>query len=272
MTQPAAPGPADAAGAPAGPARVHRWRRWWIALAVIAAVALAVVAAEAIARAVVTQTIRAQAASGFGVRVEQVEVDVTGIILRQLVAGSLNEVRLDVDGVPVGSAGGASVSVDLRHVVPDGSTFGNGSATIRLTEDQMRELLADAPGADATTVSLEDPYVTVTILVPSEGGVPISAAFSPTVASGDLVLSPAQLRVAGADVSLDALRERFGVAADGAMTGWRLCLQAALPSALTLGSVAVDGDELVATFSVDPRILTDPDARRPGTCADGAVP
>lgn len=271
MTQRPAPGPAGGAGAPTGPGH-HRWRLWWIALAVIAAVALAGVAAEAIARAVVTQTIRAQAASGFGVPVDQVDAVVPGIILRQLAAGSLNDVRVAVDDVPVGTVGGVSVSVDLRHVVPGSGTFGNGSATVRLTEDQMRALLAGAPGAEAATVSLEDPYVTATLPIPIPGDAPLTAAFSPTVSSGALVLSPARLRIAGADISLEGLRQRFGAAADVAMTGWRICLQAALPAGLTLGSVAVDGEELVVTFGIDPGILTDPLARRPGTCADGDAP
>lgn len=272
MTEPAPTRPSGPAGgtAPAARARGRRW--WWIALAVVVGLALTAVAAEAIARAAVVQTVRAQVASGFGVPLEQADADVPGIVLRQLVAGSLNEVRVHVDGISVGGAASVPVSIDLRHVDPRNRTFGNGSATIRLTQDQVRALLADAPGADAATVSLEDPYVTVAVSIPPAGGLPVLASFSPTVSAGDLVLAPARLNVAGADIGLDALRERFGVAADAAMTGWRICLQATLPAGLTLGSVAVDGDELVATFGIDPAILTDPDARRPGTCAEDAVP
>lgn len=262
--------PSGVAREAAPAARGRRW--WWIAVAVVAGLAVASVGAEAIARAVVVQTIRDQAASGFGVPPEQVDADVPGVILRQLAAGSLNDVRVDVDDVSVGGAASVPVSIDLRHVDPWNGTFGNGSATIRLAEDQVRALLADAPGADAATVSLEDPYVTVAVSIPAAGGIPVVASFSPTVSSGDLVLAPARLSVAGADIGLDALRERFGVAADVAMTGWRICLQAAMPAGLTLGSVAVDDDELVATFGVDPAILTDPDSRRPGACAEDAVP
>lgn len=272
MTGPASARAADAADEATPPARARRWRWWWVVVAVITGLALASVAAEAIARAVVVQTVRSQAAAGFGVPVEQVEADVPGVVLRQLAAGSLNDVRVGVDGVSMGGAVGVSVSIDLRHVDPWDRTFGNGSATVRLTEDQMRVLLADAPGADAATVSLEDPYLTVAIPIPIAGGVPVRAAFSPTVSAGELVLAPARLQVAGADIGLDVLRERFGIAADAVMTGWRLCLRAALPAGLTLGSVAVDGDELVATFGIDPAILTDPDSRRPGTCAEDAVP
>ncbi len=272
MTGPAPTRPAGAAGEAALAPRARGRRWWWIAAAVIAGLAVAAVGAEAIARVVVVQTVRSQAAAGFGVPVEQVDADVPGVVLRQLAAGSLNDVGVDVDGVRVGGVASVPVSIDLRHLDPWNRTFGNGSATIRLTEDQVRALLADAPGADAATVSLEDPYVTVAVSIPAGGGIPVLASFSPTVSSGDLVLAPARLNVAGADIGLDALRERFGIATDAAMTGWRICLQATLPAGLTLGSVAVDGDELVATFRIDPAILTDADARRPGTCAEDAVP
>lgn len=264
--------PTGAAGEMAPAARARRGRWWWIALTVIAGLTVASTGAEAIARAVVVQTIRDQVAAGFGVPVEQVDADVPGLVLRQLVAGSVDDARALVDGVSMGDAAHAPVSIDLRHVDPWSGTFGNGSATIHLTEDQVRALLAGAPGADAASFSLEDPYVTVAVSIPTGGGIPVLVSFSPTVSSGDMVLAPTRLNVAGADVGLDALRERFGISAGAAVPGWRICLAATLPDGLTLGSVAVDGAELVATFGLDSAILTEPDPGRRGTCAEDAVP
>ena len=117
MTGSAPTHPSEAAGE-AAPAARTRGRRWgWIAVAVVAGLAVAAVGAEALARGVVVQTIRDQAASGFGVSPEQVNADVPGVILRQLVAGSLNDVRVDVGDVSVGGAASVPVSIlSLIHI------------------------------------------------------------------------------------------------------------------------------------------------------------
>ena len=48
---------------------------------------------------------------------------------------------------------------------------------------------------------------------------------------------------------------------------WTVCIAEYIPAGLTLTSIAVDGDQLVADFDVDGQIVGDPALQANGTCA-----
>ena len=92
-------------------------------------------------------------------------------------------------------------------------------------------------------------------------------ALTPSASEGDIVLTPSRLQVANGEVTADGLREQFGALADAVLRDWTVCIAEYIPAGLTLTSIAVDGDQLVADFDVDGQIVDDPALQANGTCA-----
>lgn len=254
-------------------AEVPRKRRrvwpWIVALVIV--VVLAVVAwfvAEAVARDLVERTIKTEIAKQLSLPADhEVDVEVPGAVIPQLIGGSLNQVTVSSQDVPVGSFTG-DVTVTATEVpIQQGVDMGGATATVALDETQLRGLMSTVEGFPADTLGLADPNVTMSTALTFFGlEVPIGVALAPTVADGDLVLRPDSFEVAGAQIDAAALSEQFGRLADLVVRDWPVCLAQYIPAGVTLTDVAVDGDQLVATADVDGAIVTDASLQANGTC------
>ncbi|MBZ4488504.1 DUF2993 domain-containing protein [Microbacterium sp. cx-55] len=268
-TQPTEPFPSEWREQPVARRRHRRWP-WLVAiLVVLALVVAAFFAGEWIARDLITKGVQQQVVSRLALPADQeVDVDIPGSVLFQLAAGTIDEVRLSSDDVTVGDVSG-DISVDLRQVkIWDGPTMADGAATVTLDEQQVRSLLATVDGLPAESVGLAAPNVTASTELSLFGAaIPLQIALTPSAADGDLVLSPAALQLAGADITADGVRERFGALADPLLQGWRVCIAQYLPAGVPLQAVRVEGSVLVADFAVDGTLLTDAGQRAKGTCA-----
>jgi hypothetical protein len=97
--------------------------------------------------------------------------------------------------------------------------------------------------------------------------VPVGVALTPRAQEGQLVLSPTSLRVAGAEISAEAILRQFGALASTVVRDWDVCIAQYLPDALTLTDVSVQRSAVVADFEIDSSILRDESARENGTCS-----
>jgi hypothetical protein len=255
------------------PAETPRRRRrvWpWI-VALIVVVVLAVVAffaAETLARDAVERTVTTEISERLALPADhEVAVDVPGLVIPQLLGGSLNEITVSSEDVPVGSFQG-DVTVTATDVpIQQGADIGGATATVTLDEAQLRSLLATVEGFPAETVGLDDPNVTMSTELQVFGvGFPIGVALSPSVSGGDILLTPASFDLAGAEVDAAQLTNRFGPLADIVVRDWPVCLAQYIPAGVTLTGVEVDGDTLVAEADVDGGIVTDPALQENGSC------
>ncbi|WP_127820089.1 LmeA family phospholipid-binding protein [Microbacterium sp. CPCC 204701] len=241
---------------------------WLVAFGIV--IVLAVVAwfaAEVIARQIVTGVVRDQVRSQLALPESQpIDVDIPGAMIPQLVGGTLDELTMASDDVEVGRFAG-DVVVVAQDVPIRGGSMGGATATVTLDEEQLRGLVSTIAAFPADTVSIDAPVVTMSMRVPLFGvGVPVGVALTPDAVDGDIVLTPASLRLAGAEVGADALRDQFGQVADLVLRDWTVCVAQYLPAGVTLTDVAVDGEVLVAGFDVDGAITTDPALRATGSC------
>lgn len=254
------------------PAPRRRRRAWpWI-VAFVIVVVLAVVAwfaAEAIARDVVTKTVRTEIAERLSLPADhEIDVEVPGVIIPQLIRGSLDQITVASADVPVGSFEG-DVTVTATDVpIREGADIGGATATVTLDEPQLQSLLSTVDGFPADTVGLDEPNVTMNTTL-SVFGVefPVGVALTPSVADGDIVLTPATFDLGGSQIEASALSDRFGSLADVVVRDWTVCLAQYIPAGVTLTDVAVDGDVLVADADVDGGIVTDPALQANGTCS-----
>lgn len=255
----------------AAPARAPRRRRGrWIAVLVVVVVLLvaAVVAAEFIARSVVTGTVRTLVVKNVGLPADQdVDVQLSGLVLPQVITGRLDDVTVSSDDVTLGPITG-DVRVELRGVPVSGASAADGGvASVRVDQDQLRSLLAQIPDFPSGTVSVAAPDVTFETSLSLFGiAIPIGATVAPGAAEGDLTLTPSAFSVGGNAIDADTLRGQFGGIADPLVQTQSLCIADRLPAGLTLTSATVQGQDLVATFDVAGGILDDPALQADGSC------
>lgn len=251
------------------PARRRRrvWP-WLVVLAIVVAlVAGAAVAAEAIARGLVTTAVRTLISS----QVEssgEVDVDVPGLIVPQLLSGTLDQVDVSADDVSIGGLTG-DVSVTALGVPISGDAAARGgTATVRLDTQELQALLSRVDGFPAENVGMQSPNVTFSTEFSIFGiGIPVGVSLTPGAAGGALTLTPASFQAAGGEVDAQQLRQQLGGVADGVIRDWSVCIQDQLPAALTLTGVTVDpSNELVATFDVNGAVVVDRTLLQPGSC------
>lgn len=246
----------------------RRGRGLVVLLVVLVVVAVLAVVAELVARQVVPGAVRSTVVEQLQLPAEQpIDVEVDGILLPQLIAGTLADVRIASQDVTVGDFSG-DVTAQLAGVPIRGDRAADGgTAEVRMTIEQLRSLLATIDGLPAETIELDAPNVRASTELDLLGAtIPLSLALEPRAADGDLVLAPVEGTVAQATVTADQLREQFGTLLDPLLQDRSVCIATSLPAALTLRSIEVIDDEVVAGFDVDGGIIHDPALQANGTC------
>jgi len=253
------------------PARRRVWP-WIVGFAIVAVLAVAAwFAAEAIARQIVTGVVQDQVRTQLSLpEDQQIDVEVAGAVLPQLIGGTIDELTISSDDVPLGDTGvTGDVTVNARGIPVRGeSGLSGATAKVSLDEQQLQALMSSIDGFPADTVGLAAPDVTMTLELTLFGvKIPIGVALTPSAVDGDIVLTPASFTLGQSEVTADALREQFRGLADAVLRDWDVCVADRLPAGATLTGVAVDGGALVADFEVDGRIAVDPTLQENGTCA-----
>lgn len=241
---------------------------WGIVLVVVGVlVAAAAMSAEWFARSAVEGGVRTLVVSQLGLAGQEVHVEAGGLVVPQLISGTLDEVTVTASDVSVGPiSGDVTVTVTGMPIRADAPAEA-GAATVRLDEQQLRALLGTVEGFPADAVGIADPDVTVSAEIAALGAAfPVGVALAPGAAHGEVVLTPRSFTLGEAQVTAEELQERLGGFADTLAREWHVCVAEHLPAALTLTSVAVDGPELVAGFDIDGRVVVDSALRQKGAC------
>ncbi|KAA9089914.1 LmeA family phospholipid-binding protein [Microbacterium radiodurans] len=270
QTQPTLPLP-EAASPASSPRRRRGWIGWLIAIVIV--VGLAIVAwfvAEHITRDILTRTVREQVITQLALpEDQQVDVGFDEPVLPQVIGGRLDRLDVSSDAVPLGDVV-ADVSVRARDVPirVDAGDIGSAEATITFGEDQLQTLLAQVEGVPEAGLTLVPPDVRVEAdLSLFALTVPLGIDLTPSAVDGDIVLTPAVVRIGGAELTTEGLRDRFGSAADAVLRDYPICIRDRLPAGLTVREVRVERAALVAEVDVDGAIIRDPALQANGTCA-----
>lgn len=265
-------GPATPLLPASSPGAGRRRRRWpWIVgvAIVLALAAVAWVAGEQIARGIVERTIREQAITQLSLPADQdIVVEVIGPVLLPLLVGNLGDVHVSSKDVPIGDFS-ADVAVRAQDVPIRGDGDWSGAyASITLDDEQLQALLANLDEFPADSVQIDAPDIAVTFeLNALLTTVPVGVALTPRAEAGELVLTPTSLRLAGAEISAEAILRQFGALASTVVRDWDVCIAQYLPAALTLTDVSVAPRAVTAEFEIESSILRDDAARQKGECS-----
>lgn len=276
----ASPAPDAASGAglpprpplPSAPVAVpppRRRARWpWVLGIIVVVLAALVVGGEFVARAVVAQQIRSQVITALKLPADQqIDVNVGGIVLPQLVAGRLDDVRLSSRSVAIGPITSA-VDVDATGVPIRGGELGSAKGTFRITADQLEKAITAAAGSTPIdSVTLDGKDVKATGSVKLFGAtVPLALALTPGAAGGELTFTPTSATIGAMTLDASDTSSPFASALKPLFATQMLCIADRLPAGVHLSGLRVEGEALVATFSADSAITTDPKLLENGTC------
>lgn len=247
--------------------RPRRRARWpWVVLFVVVLLAVLVVAAEIIARSVVPSTVRSLVIDELDLPADQqLDVQASGILLPQLIGGSLERLDLSSDAVTIGGITGAA-EVTATDVPLRGGALGSAAGTIAIDQSQFAEML-ERSELPVNEITLEEPDVTV------HGGIPVfgreialALTLTPAADDGDVMLTPVSAQVAGNEVDLQRLAALLGGVGEALAGPQRVCIADQLPAGITLTGLRIEGTAVVADITADGRIAVDETLLEPGTC------
>jgi len=241
--------------------------RWpWVLLVVVVVVAALAVAAELLARSILPGVVRSTVIEQLQLpQDQQLDVEADGILLPQLIAGRLDDLHLSTDRVTVEGVTGAA-DVTATGVPLRGGELGGVTGTVRIDESQFAALLSDAE-VPIDSVSFAEPDAVVSGTVPVLGmSVPLSLTVTPSVAGGDLTLSPKAVAIGGVEVDADQVRSTLGSLGEQLTRTWTVCIADRLPAGVVLTGLEVVGTEAVIDVDVDGAIVTEETLRDRGAC------
>ncbi|MFK3679519.1 DUF2993 domain-containing protein [Microbacterium sp. NPDC090218] len=258
------PGSVSEQKAEAAPRRRRRWP--WVLLIVVVVLAALVVAAEFIARAVLPGIVRSIVVEQLDLPADQqLDVETEGLLLPQLIGGTLDSLHLSTDSVTLEGITGAA-DVTATDVPLRGGDLGGASGTIRIDQAEFTSLLT---GTDLLidSVEFEAPNATVSGSISVFGAaVPLSLTLTPGAVEGDLELTPVAASIGGLDIDLDHLGSTLGSLGQGLTQPQRVCIADQLPAGLTLTGLEIVDGAAVIDIDVDGAIVTDASLQDKGVC------
>ena len=257
-------GTADAVAATPATRKRERWP--WVLLIIVVVLALLAVAAELVVRSVLPGIVRGIVIDQLDLPADQeLDVEAEGILIPQLIGGTLDTLHLSTDSVTLQGITGA-VDVIATGVPLRGGDLSGATGTIRIDESQFTTLLAgtDLP---VDTVTLEAPNATVAGTVSVLGiAIPVSLTVTPGITEGDLELTPVGATIGGLEVDADQVGSSLGSLGDRFTETQRVCIADQLPAGITLTGLEIDGTEAVIDVDVDGAIATDASLLDKGVC------
>lgn len=254
------------AAAPGAEVR-HRRARWpRVLLIVVAVIAALLVAAEMVARAVLPGIVRSLVVEELKLPADQqLDVEASGVLLPQLISGTLDELQLSSKQVTIGGITG-SAHVTATGVPTRGGALGSAKGTIAIDQSQFTTLLKNSQ-LPITGVVLAAPDATVQGELSLLGReIPVGLTVTPGAQDGDLLLTPVSATLGGAEIDLKRLSGMLGSLGAQLAAPQRICIAEHLPAGITLTGLRIEGTSAVADISADGRIATDPALLENGTC------
>lgn len=248
-------------------AAAPRRRRWlWVVIGLVMVLAALIVAAELIARSVVPSTVRSLVIENLDLPTDQqIDVEVPGMMLPQLIKGTLDEVTLSSREVRIGGVTGAA-HVEATGVPVHGGELTSAAGTVSIDESEFTTLLTHSalPGAEIT---LSAPDVTMQIGIPILGrDVPVGITVTPGAEDGDLLLTPVSLRLGGSSIDVHSAAGLLGEIGTRLAQTQRICIADRLPAGITLTGLRIEGSRAVVDIAADGRITVDESLLANGTC------
>lgn len=243
--------------------------RWpWAVLVLIVLLGAAAVGGESWARASVVSAVRTQAIEALRLPADQqIDVQTEGLVLPQVLAGTLTSLAASSEDVPLGPIMG-NVSANARDIpIRGGGDVGAIEGTIVIAQAELLKLFREQENLPLENIVVTDGEVM------GEGEfsvlgmkVPVSVSLTLSVDSGDVMVTPMTAKIGGVEVSGEALRETLGGIAGDLLGPYRVCIAQYLPQAVTVTGIELAAGIATVAITVDGRVASDATLSQPGVC------
>jgi hypothetical protein len=202
---------------------------------------------------------------------QAVRVRVGGFsVIAQVLAGSFDELGVDVDSVQMGDLTGG-VTLTAKGVPIDLSKpVGSVQIEFRVSEKNLQAVAQLLSATAIDKVELVGPEVRFTSELTLFGfPLNLGVGVEPFADHGQIGFTPTSLELNGSRTSAADLVGTFGAAANAVLQTRSFCVARWLPAALNLDEVVVRDKELVVTIGAKKAIFDDASVRTLGTCPGG---
>lgn len=238
----------------------------WVGVAALAVLAALAGAAELAARALVPGMVRSVVIEQLELPADQqLEVTASGILLPQLIGGTLERLHLSSDEVTIGGITG-SADVTATGVPLRGGAMDSAEGTIGIDQAEFTTLLQSSALPEAElTLQAPDASLSGTIRVFGRD-LPVGLTVRPEAIEGDLLLTPLAATIGGSEIDLQRLAGFLGSAGEALAGPQRICIADRLPAGVTVTALRIEGTRAVADIQADGRIAVDPALLENGVC------
>jgi len=248
--------------------------RWIVPLLVVLVLLVAAFAvAEWIGRMLLGSAVNAGISQAGIDLSETADVEVPGLLLPQVITGSVAEVTIRAKGAELEGIR-ADVDITAEGVSVLGRTADALTLTASADADAVEAVLRSAGDStalaslgDAIEISIAEPNITVQGALSVFGqSIPLALDAAPSAADAALQLAPQAIRMGETEVSLVAGDSLPQGAPSFLSSPIPVCVASSLPAGAVLTDAAVEGERLLLTFDVDGEILMKPSLRARGVC------
>jgi hypothetical protein len=251
----------------------HPLRNTIVTLVVLVVLAVAAyLVAEPLAEQFAGEAVKVAVAKELGANQDDVHVDLgSGSIILQLINRRVNHIDVDIDRFSSGALTGSAVFAASGVPLDSNKPVSKVAITASLDADALHSLLTSGAAAAATptTVAFAGKDVRIgTTLTILGAAVATSVDLAPSVANGQLVLTPAAITIGTAHFTVAQLQASpLGGLVSGLAAPRTMCVASSLPNNLDLKSVSVRGKHLLV--GVGGSNLTLSSLAHKGTCPAG---
>ncbi|QNO38509.1 DUF2993 domain-containing protein [Protaetiibacter sp. SSC-01] len=251
----------------------RRRRVWpWVLLVVGALIVAAGVALDVLARSLAENAIADQVRSSLEVPPgTEVRASIGGgPMFVQALSGGLERVDVDVPGLALGALTG-----DLE-IVAQGVPFDTAAPTrdievrYAVPEEALVAVSPELAGVTVERVAIEGGEVVASGSTSVFGSsFSLGLGLTPSAVDGELAFDPTSIRIGDSTLTAEQLRADplFGGLADALLQARRICIADALPAALVLEKLEIDGSHLVATLDASGAAIGGEGFSAKGVCA-----
>lgn len=196
-----------------------------------------------------------------------------GILLTQVIVGTINNASVSVDRLEVGPLAGSAIVTASDIPLDSSSAVSTLDIEFTVPETDLESLATELSrtqlgGIELDSVTLEEPDVRIATSIPILGfELPIAVSLDPGAADGELVFTPTSIELNGQILTAEEIRDGlFGGVAGPLLDTQSVCIASQLPEALTLSDVVVDNKDLVLTLDGAGAVLNSTTLSVKGTC------
>ncbi|MDP3208547.1 MAG: LmeA family phospholipid-binding protein [Rhodoglobus sp.] len=253
-------------------------RRWWVLVVVLLLVlvllGIAYFAVERFGRDYAEQLVRDQVVLVLGLEPDaEVGVDLgPGSLIAQAIAGSIDTVTVDVAELSLGDVTASALLFATGVPLDSAKPVDTLRIVATVSEANVNQLAGYLSASELRAITLGDQVITAETEFSVFGlfVVPVTVDLVPSAVNGGISFDPKTIVVAGAEISVEDLRNspEFSALAGDLLASRDFCVADQLPTALVLADVTVVGSTLVLEINGDGVALGDPALSEFGTCKE----